>query len=988
MKTHATLAQDVLWRLFEQLPEAALLVQGEEVIACNMRAAWMFGPLDDWSSKKIQDWMLHLNPCPTGQWESMKSAHEAQHWSEGSKVWAARITALGGSSFYGEIQWSKLEDDLFLGQIRDISERHFFEQAIRQNEARFQALSRSALEGIALIQNGRVVDCNAQFADVLGFDHPSKLMQQTAEQFFDPRSWRRISARASRVEVELVQPSGNRVHLEATLNRSQQDETLQVLLVYDITERKRTELDLLRTKERFRLLVETSPIGLFLVSEGCIKYANAMAADLLGEQSEEELYDLSLVGFFHPDDRPALEDALHQTREGRKMPYQELRLQLKQGSEREVGIRMTLSFFDRNPAIQVTLTDLTTRAQLSREQMRASLAEEANARLLEEIERHRATQRRLHDAERLNRSIVESSIDMIVAFDVHGQLMQWNQAASVEFGWTFEEAQQLTFRGFLADEADAERIFQELQDRNYFAGEVQGIRSTGETFTLLMSVAVLRDVEGLSLGAVVVGRDITDIKLAQLELRESEERYRDILENATDLIFLVNAQGYFTYANPAFFRTLGYREVDLEAIRVQQVVQGLPDGADLQWMDELEGSRRDWTLRDSAGNTVWVMGSASAQFDEHGHRVGLRGMFLDVTDMRRHERSARLQSARLQSLFNSTRNLLIFTLDREKRVTSHNDNFRDELMSTFGLEVELGREVLPGILDRVDVRQNPGNNRYIERVFEGKPQQFELPLLDLHNRLLWVQVFINPVHYGGEPEQDEVSIVVYDITDRKEADQQIRRALKEKEVLLQEVHHRVKNNLQVISSMLNLQRRFVNDPNLVHVLEDSINRISTMSYIHESLYKTTDFSSIRFSEYLKRLSSNLLHSYAPKDCAMAFETELEEIHLNIEQAIPCGLLVNELISNAMKHAFKGRSEGKLVLRLSEQDGRVTIEVRDDGVGVQPDLASGKGDSLGMYLVQALSEQLDAQLLIRSQTLAGDQHLEAGSSFLISFVPKR
>lgn len=130
------------------------------------------------------------------------------------------------------------------------------------------------------------------------------------------------------------------------------------------------------------------------------------------------------------------------------MPYQELRLQLKQGSEREVGIRMTLSFFDRNPAIQVTLTDLTTRAQLSREQTRASLAEEANARLLEEIERHRATQRRLHDAERLNRSIVESSIDMIVAFDVHGQLMQWNQAASVEFGWTFEEAKQLTFRVF------------------------------------------------------------------------------------------------------------------------------------------------------------------------------------------------------------------------------------------------------------------------------------------------------------------------------------------------------------------------------------------------------------------------------------------------------------------------------------------------------------------------------------------------------------
>ena len=991
MKTSIPKTLDLQWDLFRKLPDAAILWRGEEAVQCNHRAEWMFGPLEEWQGRMWQEWSEHLLEFEPAQWSALQQNRGKDDESGLGKVWITRVKTREGSAFYGELHWIYLGEELLLVQIRDISERHFFEQAIRQNEARFQALSSSALEGLALIQSELIVDCNDKFAEIMGYDHPGKLMQRKAEPFFDARTWKRISARphqGNRVEAEVVQPGGNTVHLEATLNRSQQDDSLQVLLVYDITERKRTELDLLRTKERFRLLVETSPIGLFLVSEGQIKYANSTAADLLGVSSEEDLFDTALVAYFHKEDHPALEEALYETRQGKKVSYQEYRASLSAGEVREVGVRMTLSFFDRNPAVQVTMTDLTTRSQLYREQMRATVAEEANEKLLEEIERHRATQRRLNDAERLNRSIVESSIDMIVAFDVQGNLMQWNQAASVEFGWTFEEAQQLTFRGFLADEGDAERIFQELQDQNYFAGEVQGIRSTGETFTLLMSVAVLRDQEGLSLGAVVVGRDITDIKLAQMELRESEERYRDILEHATDLIFLVNADGFFTYANPAFFRTLGFKEEDLESIPIHQVIKDLPEDGDFLWMDALEGSRRDWTFLDSSGNPVWMIGSASAQFDEEGERVGLRGIFLDVTDMRRHERAARMQSARLQSLFNSTRNLLIFTLDRDRKITSLNDNFRDELFSTFGIKAELGMEVLPAIMERVDTTQHSGPNNYVERVFDGKPQQFELAFRELDNRLIWVQVFINPVEDGVDMVQEEVSVIVYDITDRKEADQQIRKALKEKELLLQEVHHRVKNNLQVISSMLSLQRRFVPDPNLAQVLEDSINRISTMSYIHESLYKNTDFSSIRFSEYLKQLSQNLLHSYAPKDCDLHFDPQLEEIHLSIEQAIPCGVLVNELVSNAMKHAFRGRKSGNLVLRLAEIEGAVEIEVRDDGVGLQVDWASTKNDSLGMYLVQALSEQLDARLTIRSSTLESPLHQEKGSSFLISFVPKR
>ena len=121
-----------------------------------------------------------------------------------------------------------------------------------------------------------------------------------------------------------------------------------------------------------------------------------------------------------------------------------------------------------------------------------------------------------------------------------------------------------------------------------------------------------------------------------------------------------------------------------------------------------------------------------------------------------------------------------------------------------------------------------------------------------------------------------------------EADKKIRLALKEKEVLLQEAHHRVKNNLQVISSLMNLQRSFVSDPSLVQVLEESQSRISTMSYIHESLYRNTDFSSISFAEYLDRLSINLVNSYSTPECKVNYKPTLDEVRLPLDQAIPCG----------------------------------------------------------------------------------------------------
>ena len=236
-----------------------------------------------------------------------------------------------------------------------------------------------------------------------------------------------------------------------------------------------------------------------------------------------------------------------------------------------------------------------------------------------------------------------------------------------------------------------------------------------------------------------------------------------------------------------------------------------------------------------------------------------------------------------------------------------------------------------------------------------------------------------PQSISFNEEVNEISCIAYEITDRKESDKKIRLSLKEKEILLQEVHHRVKNNLQVISSLMNLQRSFVSDPTLVQVLDESQSRISTMSYIHESLYRNTDFSSISFAEYLDRLSTNLVNSYSTPDCKVNYIPTLDEVNLPLDQAIPCGLIVNELVSNVLKYAFKGRSEGDFYLRVQEVKGVVEIEVADNGVGLPENFHDKKNDSLGIYLIYALIEQLGGEIKIES-TSDGRE----GSSFLISF----
>lgn len=201
-----------------------------------------------------------------------------------------------------------------------------------------------------------------------------------------------------------------------------------------------------------------------------------------------------------------------------------------------------------------------------------------------------------------------------------------------------------------------------------------------------------------------------------------------------------------------------------------------------------------------------------------------------------------------------------------------------------------------------------------------------------------------------------------DITEQKVAEEKIRSSLKEKEMLLAEIHHRVKNNLQVISSLLRLQSRFIEDDASIEIFKETQNRVRSIAILHEKLYQSEDLAKIKIDEYVKLLAEDLLYFYELDNSKVEMNIDVEEVYLNIETAIPCGLIIDELVSNSLKYAFKPGENGTITIELhSNENDRFTLAVSDDGVGIPLTVDPENSETFGMQLIKYLSNQLKADL---------------------------
>jgi len=204
--------------------------------------------------------------------------------------------------------------------------------------------------------------------------------------------------------------------------------------------------------------------------------------------------------------------------------------------------------------------------------------------------------------------------------------------------------------------------------------------------------------------------------------------------------------------------------------------------------------------------------------------------------------------------------------------------------------------------------------------------------------------------------------IIRDITERRHAEEQIRASLAEKEVLLKEIHHRVKNNMQVISSLLRLQSSYIKNKKYLDIFKESQNRIESMSLIHEKLYQSKDMARIDFNGYVRELINGLFQTYGVNSNNLALNIDIESISLGIDSAIPCGLIINELVTNSLKHAFPEGRKGEINVALHRDENRIELLISDNGVGIPKEIDFRKTESLGLYLVKILAEnQLQGEI---------------------------
>jgi len=981
-------------------------------------------------------------------------------------------------------------------------------QAYLELEHRYRNVVARSLAGMyRTTLDGRILECNDALAHVLGYSDAEDLMRQKVLDLYGSEAERarilkdlEVEGRLINYEIRLKHKNGRsldvleNVYLDRSPGRST---TIQGTLI-DFTLFRQAELDQRFLLHSYRNLVEHIRDGIVLVCEARVVYANPAAEKLLETPLTGSLLKKALKGV----EDGTLEQLLDVVGSGKEIGPLPARI-----NGRKLVLFASESVHEGQPSVQLTLQDHSVQQELLEHRTRMRMAEEVNQVLRHEIDEHWSTQNELRRSKRFARSLIDSSLDMILAADPQGRITEYNPAAALRFGWEPEEVMGGSSAMLYADPAEYAMVQRELSAHGMFSGEIRNITRTGEEFVTFLAASRLFDEDGVFLGVMGVSRDITRMKLDQEALRASEERYRDLFENATDLIQSVDAEGRFQYVNAAWRNTLGYSDAELEQVTILDIVHPdqrkhcedmlgrVMDGkevAELQTifitkdgrevmvegstnLHRLEGrsvstrsifrdvtnvqkARRQvqeheaklralfessdhmfWTVDhqikltsynegyasmikrmygvepeintdpgkprkrfadpeyhafweakyaeafagkptrfqterfDVAGKHIWNEIFLSPVIGPDGKVQEVFGVGHEITEQKQAEDKVRDQAARLQAIFDSSANMMFWTLDKKLRITSCNDHFQKTIRSDFGIDMKVGDIFITDVAAHA---AGSNNNKYLDHykaALKGKPQQFEAQLVDQHGQTIWVENFLNPIVVNGAVQ--ELSCLAYGITDRKQSQMEMLKNLHEKEVLLKEVHHRVKNNLQIVSSIFSLQTAHVGeDQRMIELLRDSRDRIRSMSFIHESLYQNKDFSSIDLADYMEGLSRNLMMSYSLTG-KVQLESDLDLVELMLDQAIPCGLILNELISNALKHAFPDGRAGVIRMGLHLTGQQVSISLADDGVGAPPNFDPERDANLGLELVHTLVEQLDGRLTMETS---------GGVSYLLTF----
>jgi PAS domain S-box-containing protein len=868
-----------------------------------------------------------------------------------------------------EISLSEFNDDgkhIFTGIVRDISARRQTDFALRESEARFHNMADtvpvmiwiSAADKLYSYVNKSWLEFTGRSLEQeLGKGWRESIHPDDLPNYLDKYNAAFEARREFNLEYRFKRRDGTyRWVLNTGVPRLMPDGSFTGYIgsCIDLTEHKQTE-DSLRaseealrqSEERYRTLIEHMPDGVYRSTpEGKYLDVNPAMVKMLGYASKEELLavDIKTQIYFDPSERESAIQAMNQADQDGVVV---IRHRHKDGHEvwLEDHGRLIMDADGKVIYHEGILRDITARKR----------AEEA-----------------LRQSEERQRTLVERLTDGVYRSTPDGKFLEVNPAMVKMLGYASKEElmavdikKQLYF-----DEHEREIIVDKLRDAGGDEIDVFRLRrKDGHEVWVEDHGQLIYGADGKVIYHEGILRDISIRKRAEEALRESEERYRSVIGALAEAVVLHDANGSIIACNPSAEHILGIGVEQMrERISINSNWQAIhEDGrpfpieahpATISFRTGQPCSNVNMGVYKPTGELTWISINSQPLIrpgEEKPYAVVTS--FYDITERKWAEEALRESEERYRLLAENTLDL-IGLLDLDGNVLyaspSHyyligytpNELVHQNLFSVVHSEdaphvlAAINNLLASGIRKTIELRMQKKNGDWVEMeaILSGIPGSG------------------NVIH--------RILFSARDITTRKQAEEHIRTSLKEKEVLLKEIHHRVKNNLQIISSLLNLQSGYIHDKHAGEMFKESRNRVRSMALIHEKLYQSKDLAKIDFAEYVRHLTTHLFRSYGVNSHAIALKINVDRILFDIDMAIPCGLIVNELVSNSLKYAFPAGAQGEIRIDLhQESNGRLALVVSDNGAGLPLSFDFKKTDSLGLQLVSTLTDQLEGKILL-------------------------
>lgn len=466
--------------------------------------------------------------------------------------------------------------------------------------------------------------------------------------------------------------------------------------------------------------------------------------------------------------------------------------------------------------------------------------------------------------------------------------------------------------------------------------------------------------------------DITERKETESKINQQYEFMQSLINTIPNPIFYKDEKGKYLGCNTNFELSIGGNKENLIGKSVYELspreLAEVYDAKDQELFKNPGLQIYESKVKYLDGSVHDVIFHKATFIKNDGSIGGLVGVILDITDRKRFEEALRLSEERFKEMAD-TLPLLVYETDDTGNITYFNKSgfeYTGYSMEDFNKGLTLPMMFPPREMERaIENAKQTMTGSYVGSI--------EYTLKRKDGSLY--PAIINTVPIMREGKVVGRRGVVTDISEIKMVEDRVKASLKEKEILLREIHHRVKNNLQVISSMLRLQSSNLDDERIKEVFNDAQSRVLAMSLVHEKLYKADNFSSIYISDYVSDLVSSIVTSHKVDQDKILINLYIDSLSINLDTMIPVGLIINELVTNSLKHAFPNGNKGTIEIHFKRKEAKFYLSIKDNGIGILKDIDIDNIKSLGLRLVQTLVTQINGDLLISNDN---------GSLFCITF----